>query len=307
MLITIGRWATSRGLYRINESNMNSHPPVKLHYTSAYQFYRFGEAKTPEVRAKFLQMYRKIIEERLPSDLDVTISDIQFKTDDRVYIELQGKRKSDVQFTMSILKELTGQTFESHNVPKRAPTMGYMRKVGKVGFGLFVDIGVENPYKEALIPLHTLRRQLTNEEKIPLSEIIKKYGFMDNLPIQVEITEIADPHSRTPKYEAKIHEDYLKRMAEWVDWGLDIIFTVGEARQMVKRTIAKRGHTIDVQEIQRLGPLETAVICNQGTTGPGIIAHIGKYLSHCRMSTMRTMLLTPYWQAKTEAAKEEKK
>ena len=297
MLIAIGRWATSRGTYRISASNMNSHPPVKLSYTSAYQFYRFGESKSPQVRTKFLQMYRKIIEERLPADLDVGISDIQFKTDDRIFIELEGKRKADVQFTINVLKELTGQTYDSHNVPMKVPLRGYLRKVGKVGFGLFVDIGVGNPYKEVLITLHTLRTQLADGEKLSLSEIIKKYGFMDNYPITIVVTSITDQYSKKPKYDAKIHEVSLAKIEEWVDWGLDVVFTVGEARQMIKRTIAKRGHTIDVHEIQRLGPLEMAVVCNQGTSGPGLIAHIGKYLSHCRMSNMRSSLLQPFWKS----------
>ncbi len=275
---------------------MSKRPPVKLHYTTAFQFYRFAEAKTPTVRSKFLKTFRNILLERLPTDLNVQLADIQYKTDDRIYIELEGNRKADVQFCINIFKEITGQTYESHNIPKKTSLMGYLRKVGKVGFGLFIDIGIENPYKEALIPLHTLREQLCGGEKLSVNEIIKKYGFNDNFPLPVEVMTITDVHSRKPKYEARISESFIERLKQWVDWGLEIVYTFGEARQMIKRTIAKRGHTIDVYEIQRLGPLEMAIICNQGTSGPGLIAHIGKFLSHCRMSTMRPKELKSYWK-----------
>lgn len=275
---------------------MNSHPPKKLHYTTAYQFYRFGEAKTPAVRTKFIKTFQNIIKERIPQDLDVEITDIQFRNDERLFIELQGKRKADVEFTINVLKELTGQTYEAHNVPKNTQVMGFLRKVGKVGFGLFVDIGIENPYKEVLIPLHVLREQLAGGQTVALSELIKGYGFQENFPLPVNITSIIDPYSRKPKYEARIADPFINQVKEWVSWGLDIIFSIGEARQMVKRTIAKRGHSIDIYEIYRLGPLEMAVICNQGTTGPGLIAHIGKFLPHCRLSTMRAASLQKYWE-----------
>lgn len=276
-----------QGKYWICESIMNSQPPVKLHFITAYKFYRFGEAKTQSIRNKFLQTLTKIIESKIPADLDVKLSDLQFRTDERIFIELQGKRKADLQFTINILKEDFGQIFEAHNVPKNVPLMGYLRNVGKVGFGIFVDIGIEKPYKEVLIPLHILRDQLFHGETVSLSEIIIKYGFVENQPIHVIITNILDPYSKKPKYEAQIGENYLNKFREWIDWGLDIVLTIGEARQMIKRTLAKRGHTIDIYEIQRLGPLEMAVICNQGTSGPGLISHIGRFLPHCKMSTFR--------------------
>ncbi len=196
---------------------------------------------------------------------------------------------------MNILKELTGQTFDAHNVPMHTSTMGFLRKTGKVGFGLFVDIGIENPYKEVLIPLHVLREQLAKGKQIPLSKIIKIYGFQDGFPIPIEVTNIIDPLSRKPKYEARISEEFVGRLKEWISWGLEMVFTIGEARQMIKRTVAKRGHSIDVYEIHRLGPLETVIFCNEGTSGPGLIAHIGRFLPHCHLSTLQPLMLQQYW------------
>ena len=274
---------------------MNSHPPVKLHYTTAYQYYRYTEAKTTPIRNKFLETFKKVLTERLPEGLSVEISDLQFKIDDRLYVELTGQRKSDVKFSMNVIKELTGETHEAHNVPKKQPIMGSLRNVGKVGFGLFADVGIENPQKEVLIPLHVLREQLVKGEKQSTKEIIKQYGFINYFPVEVMITEIEDQHSKKPKYEARFSDKFISKLRDWIDWELDIVFTTGEARQMVKRTLAKRGHTIDVLEIQRLGPLEVAVICNQGTNGPGIISHIGKFLPHCKMSTLSAKRIKKYW------------
>ena len=65
---------------------------------------------------------------------------------------------------------------------------------------------------------------------------------------------------------------------------------------MVKKTIAKRGHTVDIVQIDRIGPLETAVMCKPGTTAAGIIAHIGQFLPHCRMSIFKPLNVQAFWK-----------
>ena len=99
-----------------------------------------------------------------------------------------------------------------------------------MGFGIFVDIGIENPYKEVLLPLHTLRDQLVKGEKLSANEIIQRYGFMDNFPVEIVIIKIENPQSRKPKYEAVFSEKFLQKIGEWVEWELDLVFAIGEPR-----------------------------------------------------------------------------
>ncbi|MHA2001528.1 MAG: DUF2110 family protein [Promethearchaeota archaeon] len=268
---------------------------AKISYITAYQFYHYGEEKTAAVRSKFLNTFQKILEERIPEDIEVKITNIEFRNDERLKIELEGAQKSDLKFVSNIFKEITGQTYDSNNVPKKQSLFGQLRSVGKVGFGLFVDVGIETPVKEVLIPLFRLRVQLLGGKKLSTHEISKLYGFIDNFPVEIEVTKMEFEKGAKPKFEGKFTDEFLEKMRRLIGEGLEIVFTTGESRQMVKRTLAKRGHTIDIAQIERIGPLETAIQCHKGTSGPGILSHIGPFLSNCRMSVMRPQKLQKYW------------
>ncbi len=268
---------------------------TKYSYITSYQYYQWGE-KSAQARTQFSQTFRRVLEERIPEDMNVTLSNLEFRVDDRLLVELEGKTKDDLKFVSNILKEITGETFDSNNVPKRKGLFGTLRAVGKVGFGVFVDVGIESPAKEVLIPLHRLRTQLAGDNTLSTREICKKYGFMDYFPVEIEIDKILFEKGGKPKFEGKFTDDFLDQIAEFVNSGLDIVFTTGVSRQMVKKTIAKRGHTIDVPQIIRIGPLETACVCAKGTNAPGIVSHIGPFLSNCRFSMIRPAQLTRYWK-----------
>ena len=273
-------------------------PSKTLRYTTAYQFYHFGsqEASQIQIQGKFLQTFQHVLEEQIPEDLSVTLAHLDLRADNRVIIELQGSSKDELTFVSNIFKESTGESMDAHNVPKKKGLFGSLRSVGKVGFGLFVDIGIENPVKEVLIPLHQLRKQLTAGKKVSTQEICKKYGFIDNFPVQIEITKLEFEKGGKMKFEAKFTDKFVAQLEEWIAGKTDVIISTGVARQLVKRTIAKRGHSIDIVKIQRLGPLETAIICHEGTTAPGIVSHVGPFLSNCRMSMLRPSQLQQFWQ-----------
>jgi hypothetical protein len=62
---------------------------------------------------------------------------------------------------------------------------------GKVGYGLYVDIGVSSPeIVDALIPLHTLRKQLVEDKKLSIHKIIEAFCLYDNLPLKVKFLYI---------------------------------------------------------------------------------------------------------------------
>ena len=51
------------------------------------------------------------------------------------------------------LKELVGESLMMDELKPKQIVRGTCQSVGKIGFGLFVDAGIENPTKEILIPL----------------------------------------------------------------------------------------------------------------------------------------------------------
>jgi len=249
-----------------------------------------------QIQNKFLQTFRRVLEEQIPEDLSVKLAQVDFRSDNRLILELQGSNQDELTFVSNIFKESTGESMDAHNVPKNKALFGSLRSVGKVGFGLFVDIGIENPVKEVLVPLHQLRKQLAAGKKISTQEICKKYGFINYLPVQVEITKLEYEKGGKMKFEAKFTEKFVNQLEQWASGKNEIVITTGVARQFVKRTIAKRGHSIDIVKIQRLGPQETAIICHEGTTAPGMVAHIGKFMSNCRMNMVRPAQLVKFWE-----------
>ncbi|MHA1674592.1 MAG: DUF2110 family protein [Promethearchaeota archaeon] len=267
-----------------------------LAYVSAYQYYALTQAKTARERTQFLTTFQRVLEERIPEDIEVQIKKIEFRIDDRISIQLKGNNADELKFVASIFKELTGEIMNANNIPKNKPVVGQLTSVGKVGFGLFLDVGVEGPSKEVLIPLFKLRQQLVNGEKKSTPEIIELYGFIDHLPVEIIITKITYEKKGKPKIEGEFSERFLEFLHLKVHERFEIIFTTGVSRQMVKKTIAKRGHTVDILQIDRVGPLETAVICKPGTTAAGIISHIGQFIPHCRMSIFKPIRVQKYWK-----------
>ena len=59
-----------------------------LRYTSAYQFNHFGsqEASPVQIQNKFLQTFRRVLEEQIPEDLSVKLAQLDFRSDNRLII-----------------------------------------------------------------------------------------------------------------------------------------------------------------------------------------------------------------------------
>lgn len=162
---------------------------------------------------------------------------------------------------------------------------GKLVDVEKYGYGIYIDIGVVSPRpKDALIPLYVLRRQLANNHKVSTRQIIKKYAFIDNLPLEVKITDVDE---RFDTIEVELSEKQVEKYKKWINQGLDRIIICGATRQMVRKAIIKSGHLQDILSIERLGLLEHTVVCKPGTTAQGLIAEIGKYLPKIPMKAFK--------------------
>jgi hypothetical protein len=257
-----------------------------IEYITAFRYYTVTESITQSMQNKFLMVFRRVLEERIPADLPVEITNLTLTEDQHVQITLSSLKKDDLTFALTMCKEITGELHDLTTItqiPQQNPASssltyrGFLRSVSSVGFGIFVDIGFINPRKDVLIPLHTLRKQLVNNSILSLHDITTLYGFLDYLPVEIQLTSLMKDIKNAIKVEGEFSTPFLQQIKTWVNDQHEIIFSTGVPRQLVKKTIAKRGHTIDILSISRLGPLETAIICKSGTTGPGIISRIGPY------------------------------
>jgi hypothetical protein len=116
--------------------------------------------------------------------------------------------------------------------------------------------------------------------------------------VDIQIVRMTPPSINTEqkdRIEGKLAPIFIERLKKWISNGNEVVFTAGTPRQMVKRVMAKRGHTQDIIEVQRLGPLETAIILKEGTYATGIVAHIGRFLPNCKLGSLIPAQIRRFW------------
>src|SRR5207302_554556 len=68
---------------------------------------------------------------------------------------------------------------------------GFITGSGRVGFGVYIDIGILEPArKDALYPLHRMRAQLSDGASKSSREILAENGLADYFPADVIVTEL---------------------------------------------------------------------------------------------------------------------
>jgi hypothetical protein len=147
---------------------------------------------------------------------------------------------------------------------------------GSVGYGLYIDLGINQPKEiDALVPLHELRVQLAKGRKISLREIIHAFCLFDNLTLEVVPTLVDLDKSII---EARLSNSQLSILADWEETNLERILVMGATRSQVRDSLFQIGHRRDVSRIEDMGLLESSVICKLGTHAKGLIPGLGRLL-----------------------------
>ncbi|NHJ46603.1 MAG: DUF2110 family protein [Asgard group archaeon] len=218
------------------------------------------------------QVFKKEFNEAL-SDVDVTITSIVFDEYGLVTVELEGE---DEIAATNYLTQLYGRSHDLAQLKAGDIARGYICSSGKVGFGLFVDIGIKEPYKvDALIPLYTLREQLTAGKKLPVRKIINLFSLVNNFPVEIVIEEVS---IGLKKIEARFSEKQLELFNKWLDESLDRLIIIGALENEIESTLRRTKHDDDIIEIEKLGWMEYSLACKFNTSAKGLIPEIGRLL-----------------------------
>ena len=154
---------------------------------------------------------------------------------------------------------------------------------GKVGYGLYVDVGISLPkHVDVLIPLHVLRSQLANGKKLSITNMVDAFSLYDNFPLKIQVTRI---DSAKKEVEGRLSKSQSSVFKEWISLDFERVIILGATFEQVNRVIKKSKVKRDIIKIIQLGFLEQFLICKLGTEGPGIIKKIGPMLPktpiHC--------------------------
>jgi len=202
-----------------------------------------------------------------------------------VKVSLGGE---DEEISANLVREEFGEVpYSLKNVEVGKVYRGRFIDLGKVGYGVYVDIGIFRPRpKDALIPLYYLKETFGDK---PVREMIRDFGWVDNLPVEVEVTDV---QFGAREVEVVFSESQLKRIEEWLSDGLDKLFITGTISERVEEALIKTGHGRDVKRMEELGLMETLLVLKKGTQAPGIIKALGPYLKGAVFGALRPALLT---------------
>lgn len=219
-------------------------------------------------RSGFEKLNRKL--KALIGDLDVEWK-IGTTQKQWVKIKLEGE---DEEVSTNLIREEFGEVpYKLSKINEGEIYRGRFIDLGKVGYGTYVDIGIFSPSpKDALIPLYYLKETFGNR---PVREMIKKFGWVDFLPVEIVINRV---EFGAREVEAYFTDKQVKKIKTWISDGYDKLFVVGTVSENIEEALVKTGHSRDVRRIEELGLMETLLILKKGTQAPGIIKAIGPYI-----------------------------
>ncbi|TFG35042.1 DUF2110 family protein [Candidatus Thorarchaeota archaeon] len=209
-------------------------------------------------------------------ELDVNI--VQFKTDKRghLIIRLDGQ---DSEFISNMLIKKYGPSTSFDKITEGQTFNGSLVDVGKVGYGIYVDIALLNNIRiDALVPLYKIRKQFGLDRALRL--LASSLILVDNLPVEVKITNV---DKNNQKIEAEFGQNTLARFEKWVHDDHERLLIFGANRDMLDNVLKQSGHLDDIYEIENLGVFEHALICKRSTRSSGILAAIGPRLQGVAM------------------------
>lgn len=201
---------------------------------------------------------------------ELDLEKVALDTDKRGHL-LLSVSGSDEEFVVNLLAQEYGRVPEMYDILPESIYRGQLVDVGKVGYGLYVDVGLQEPRIDALIPLHQLREQLVMTGK-SLRKIAETHVLVDNLPLEIRVTSV---NLDDEQIGAELAPSFLERFENWLKDDHERLLVFGANQQMIESTLQKSGHEGDIYLIEQLGRFEFSLQCKRGTRATGILAAIG--------------------------------
>lgn len=209
-------------------------------------------------------------------DLNVEAKVVGVTSHRWIQVAISGE---DEKVALHYLTEEIGLCPEDLEKIKRFSTIrGHVIDMNRNSGKLCVDIGVYLPKTiDVSIPLQDLQAQLLDGRKATLKEIVKFYGFCENLPLGIKISDIDVEHNLI---EAMLSEEQLILYKNWIKSLLDRLIILGAPLEEIESALKMAKCNRDVINIEPLGLFEYAVVCKLGTDAEGLIPKIGRNLQN---------------------------
>jgi len=194
-------------------------------------------------------------------------------------------RGEDAETFLNLLKEKFGEAPVLRSKVERWDVRrGFITGSGRVGFGVYVDIGILQPTrKDALYPLHRMRAQLSDGALKSSREILQENGLLDYFPVDVIVTQLQGENV-TVELADKSRDLFIW----WRKLLFDRVIAAGIDRDYAEKTVKSANLGLDVIKIETLSLLVQCLVCKFDTDAPGVIAKIGNRLRGVELTSFRT-------------------
>jgi len=202
---------------------------------------------------------------------------------ERGLIKLEIGGEDEEAFREIINRRFGIATIDFSNLELSDIRRGFIIDSGKVGYGLYVDMGIMTPKPiDGLYPLHSIRAQLLEGQQLPIRQIIKKYHFYDDFPLEVRIAKI-----RQGKVEVELSDKQRESINEWSALPFDRVIIYHALPGDLHSAIKSSGIERDLARVENLSLTTHLLTCKIGTQAPGIVAKLGPRLKRSDLFVFR--------------------
>ena len=194
-------------------------------------------------------------------------------------------RGEDAETFLNLLREKFGEAPVLRSKVERWDIhKGFITGSGRVGFGVYVDIGILEPSrKDALYPLHRMRAQLADGASKSSREILQDQGLADYFPVEVVVTELQGEN-----VTVELADRTRDQLLWWNKLLFDRVIAVGIDRDYAEKIVQTANLGLDVIKIETLSLLVQCLVCKFDTDAPGVIARIGNRLRGVGLTAFRS-------------------
>ena len=191
----------------------------------------------------------------------------------------------DADAFLNLLRQEQGEAPVSRaSLEKWDTVRGFVAGAGRIGYGVYVDIGIQDPRpKDALYPLHRMRAQLADGEAKSAREILDGNALVDYVPLTMTVTEFEGEN-----ISVEMEDEARNRIVSWRKYPFDRVIVVGADKSQAENAVRASELQSDIVEVESLSLFVQSLVCKIGTDAPGVIAKIGGRLRGMGLKSYRT-------------------
>src|SRR2546427_1979435 len=151
------------------------------------------------------------------------------------WLEVRAKGEDADAFLNLLKNKFEEAPRQASKIERWDVRRGFLVGSGRVGFGVYVDLGITEPTrKDVLYPLHRMRAQLADGAITPCREILEENGLADDFPVKVLVTEIDGE-----RFTVELADETREMFLSWKKLPFDRVVTLEATKEIHDDAVKK--------------------------------------------------------------------